>query len=76
MTTIHRLEKGDAGVSLGALAMVLLVLGECDRISGLLDIAKDDIGLTLGIRDLPKRVRHHKVKPVTTETAEYDGEGF
>ncbi|MDR0781608.1 MAG: helix-turn-helix domain-containing protein [Pseudomonadales bacterium] len=57
VATIRRLERGDAGVSLGVLAMVLLTLGESGRLEVLLDAAKDDIGLVLGINELPQRVR-------------------
>jgi transcriptional regulator with XRE-family HTH domain len=60
--TIRRLENGDGGVSIGTLAMALLVLGELDRLSGLIDIAGDDIGLALGLRDLPKRIRSKRGK--------------
>ena len=57
VSTIRRLENGDAGISLGTLAMVMLVLGESQRFADLLDVAKDDVGLTLSVVDLPKRVR-------------------
>lgn len=57
VATIRRLEKGDAGVSLGVLAMTLMTLGESDRLSRLLDIAQDDIGLVLSVNELPQRVR-------------------
>ena len=57
VATIRRLERADAGVSLGVLAMVLLTLGERDRLGDLLDIAKDDIGLVLSVNALPQRVR-------------------
>jgi transcriptional regulator with XRE-family HTH domain len=57
VATIRRLERGDAGVSLGVLAMALLTLGESGRLASLLDVAKDDIGLVLSIGELPQRVR-------------------
>jgi transcriptional regulator with XRE-family HTH domain len=57
VATIRRLERGDAGVSLGVLAMVLLTLGESGRLAALLDVAKDDIGLVLSVNELPRRVR-------------------
>lgn len=57
VSTIRRLENGDQGISLGTLSMVMLVLGESQRIADLLDVARDDVGLTLGVMDLPKRVR-------------------
>jgi DNA-binding XRE family transcriptional regulator len=55
--TVQRLEKGDAGVSLGALAMVFLVLGEHGRLANLLDVARDDMGMVISVNDLPQRVR-------------------
>ncbi|RYF47430.1 MAG: helix-turn-helix domain-containing protein [Comamonadaceae bacterium] len=55
--TLQKVEAGDPGVSLGALAMVLLALGESDRLGQLLDVARDDVGLAIAIRDLPQRVR-------------------
>jgi len=55
--TLQKVEAGDPGVSLGALAMVLLALGESDRLGQLLDVARDDVGLAIAVRDLPQRVR-------------------
>ena len=55
-STIIRLEKGDAGVSIGTLAMACLVLGEIDRIAGFLDPGTDDTGLLLDKQTLPKRI--------------------
>ena len=55
-STIIRLEKGDAGVSIGTLAMACLVLGEIDRIAGFLDPGTDDTGLLLDKQALPKRI--------------------
>ncbi len=57
VATIRRLEQGNSGVSLGALAMILLTLGETERLSNLLDMGKDDVGLMLSAQKLPKRVR-------------------
>ena len=57
IATIRRLERGDAGISLGVLAMVLLTLGESGRLGALLDVAKDGIGLVLAVNELPQRVR-------------------
>lgn len=54
--TVIRLEKGDDGVSIGALAMACLALGEIDRISNFLDPGTDDIGLLLDREALPKRI--------------------
>jgi len=55
-STVIRLEKGDAGVSIGTLAMAFLVLGEIDRITELLDPGSDDTGLLLDRDALPKRI--------------------
>ena len=44
--TAIRLEKGEPGVSLQALAMALLALGEIRRLHDLLDIATDETGLS------------------------------
>ena len=62
-STVARLEKGDAGVSIGTLAMACLVLGEIDRISDFLDAGSDDTGLLLDRESLPKRIdRKRKVR--------------
>ena len=52
--TVARLEKSDAGVSIGALALTAKVLGELDRISNFLGAGSDDIGLLLEQERLPK----------------------
>lgn len=62
-STVARLEKGDAGVSIGTLAMACLALGEIDRISDFLDAGSDDTGLLLEREALPKRIdRKRKVR--------------
>ena len=55
--TLIRLEKGEAGVSIGALAMALLALGELRRIEEILDVSRDDTGLMLDVGNLPRRIR-------------------
>ena len=55
-STLHRLEKGDPGVSLNTLAMALSVLGLFDRLADLADPASDDLGLALSRKNLPRRV--------------------
>lgn len=70
VATIRRLENGDPGVSLGTLAMVLLVLGESARMGDLLDVARDDVGLTLSVTALPKRVREPGRKPPSGSSGE------
>lgn len=56
MATYQRVEKGDPTVSFGAVAMVLMALGLSDRLSLLLDVSKDDVGLIQDEKRLPKRV--------------------
>lgn len=55
--TLTRLEKGEPGVSLGAFAMALLVLGELRRLDEFLDVSRDDTGLLLDVAALPQRIR-------------------
>jgi len=70
-STIIRLEKGDAGVSMGTLAMACLVLGEIDRIAGFLDPGSDDTGLLLDQKALPKRIdRKRRPKPGNSPNGE------
>ena len=68
--TIRRLEQGEPGVSIGTLAMVLLVLGENGRLENLLAPATDDIGMVIRIHDLPKRVRTKGKKKQAVSQAE------
>ena len=55
--TLMRLEKGEAGVSIGAFAMALLALGELHRLDEILDVSRDDTGLMLDVDSLPRRIR-------------------
>lgn len=55
--TLTRVERGDAGVSIGVYATVLFTLGLADRLGDLADIAHDPLGRTLADEQLPKRVR-------------------
>jgi len=57
-STLCRVEKGDAGVSLGIYATVLFVLGMLDRLSDIADASHDQLGLALEAEALPKRIRH------------------
>jgi transcriptional regulator with XRE-family HTH domain len=61
--TVRRMEHGDSGISLGTIAQAFFVLGELDKITGLLDTASDDIGLSLMNEQLPQRVRKKRVEP-------------
>lgn len=63
VATLRRLEKGDPRISIGTLAQACLVLGELEKINGLLDTATDDIGLMMMNDELPLRVRTKRVKP-------------
>ena len=56
-TTLHKIERGDAGVSMGMYATVLFVLGMHDGIADLADRSRDGIGLDLLEERLPQRVR-------------------
>ena len=58
--TLMRLEKGEAGVSIGAFAMALLALGELHRLEEILDVSRDDTGLMLDVDSLPRRIRRPK----------------
>ncbi|MEK6347416.1 MAG: helix-turn-helix transcriptional regulator [Burkholderia sp.] len=61
--TVRRMERGDAGVSIGTIALALFVLGELDKIGNLLDTSTDTIGLSLMNEQLPLRVRKKRVTP-------------
>ncbi len=61
--TLARVEKGDAGVSMGIYASVLFVLGMADRLGDLADAASDRIGLSLEEERLPRRIRAARPKP-------------
>ena len=54
--TVIRLERGEAGVSIGTLAMAMLALGELRRLGELIDMASDETGLLLDVANLPKRI--------------------
>ncbi len=60
VATLRRLEKGDPRISIGVIAQAFLVLGELNKITGLLDTATDEIGLSLMNEQLPQRVRNKK----------------
>lgn len=55
--TLTKIEKGDEGVSLGAYAKILFVLGMIDRLAELADAKFDELGLGLEAESLPKRIR-------------------
>jgi hypothetical protein len=55
--TLRKVENGDPGVSVGAYATILFVLGMTDRLAELADARFDRVGLTLEEERLPKRIR-------------------
>jgi len=55
--TLYKIEHGEAGVSMGAYASVLFVLGLVDRLAGIADVRRDEVGLALEEERLPKRIR-------------------
>lgn len=63
VATLRRMEHGDQRVPIGIIAQALLVLGELDQLSALLDTTEDDIGFTLMNQQLPQRVRKKRVTP-------------
>lgn len=62
VSTLRRMEKGDARIPFGLIAQALFVLGELGRIDSLLDTANDEIGLSLMNQQLPQRVRTKRSK--------------
>jgi transcriptional regulator with XRE-family HTH domain len=58
--TLRKIEMGDAGVSMGAYASILFVLGMTDRLADVADARFDRTGLTLEEERLPKRIRTTK----------------
>ncbi len=65
VATLRRLEKGDPRIPIGTIAQAFFVLGELNKVTGLLDTASDDIGLTLMNEQLPQRVRGKNRKPTS-----------
>jgi len=57
LPTLRKLETGDPGVSLGTFLTALWLLDLSPVLMAALDPAKDEIGLTLEMARLPKRVR-------------------
>lgn len=68
--TLHRLEKGDAGVSLNTLAMALNALGRLDLLANLFDQTKDDVALMVLRQHVPTRVSKRRAKRDKSEPAE------
>jgi transcriptional regulator with XRE-family HTH domain len=55
--TLSKIENGDEGVSFGAYAKILFVIGMIQRLIELADPKFDVIGLGLESENLPKRIR-------------------
>ncbi|MFO0293263.1 MAG: helix-turn-helix domain-containing protein [Rhodospirillales bacterium] len=62
-SSVSRLERGDPGVGIGTLADVLVALGMVDRLTDMIDIRKDDLGLALTAERQPRRGRSFTAKP-------------
>jgi len=60
LSTVRRMEKGDARIPIHFIARALHVFGEIKALEHLLDTANDDIGLILMDERLPKRVHSKK----------------
>ncbi|HEX4840390.1 MAG TPA: hypothetical protein VFU89_08120 [Rhabdochlamydiaceae bacterium] len=56
-TTLSKIEKGDEGVSLGAYAKVLFILGMIEQLAELADPKGDELGMELEFESLPRRIR-------------------
>jgi len=56
-STLTRLERGEAGVAVGTLVDVLVVLGLADKLGDLFDVRNDNLGLSLTEERLPRRGR-------------------
>jgi len=57
LSTVRRMENGDARVPIHFFARAMHVFGEIQALERLLDTSNDDIGLMLMDEQLPKRVR-------------------
>ncbi len=57
-TTLTKVEKGDAGVSMGVYVKVFFILGLISRLSETADIMFDKPGQAPEAEHLPSRVRH------------------
>lgn len=55
--TLSKIEKGEQGVSIGAYARVLFILGLNEHLAKIADPVADKLGLGLEIEHLPQRIR-------------------
>jgi transcriptional regulator with XRE-family HTH domain len=60
--TLSKIEKGDEGVSIGAYARILFVMGLIHALADLADVRFDKLGLDLEAEKLPKRIRFPRRK--------------
>ncbi len=68
--TLHKIEKGDPGVSLGNYAGVLFALGMADRLADVADPRHDAVGRELEEEHLPERIRlSRRQKPAKPDNA-------
>ncbi|WP_205466474.1 helix-turn-helix domain-containing protein [Novosphingobium sp. BW1] len=74
-SSISRLEKGDSGVAIGTLAEVLVALGLIERLTDLIDVRKDDLGLALAIEHGPRRGRTFAARLKSQKAQSRKGEG-
>lgn len=56
-STLHKIERGDPSVALGYYVSVLFILQLHHRLAELADLSSDELGLTLALEKLPKRIR-------------------
>ena len=56
-STLHKVERGDPGVSLGILATLLVGYGMLERFETLMDVRWDRVGLAKQDIQLPQRIR-------------------
>ena len=61
--TLHKIERGNPTVSMGAYATVLFVLGMTERLTELADVRFDALGRLLDEERLPKRIRSKARRP-------------
>lgn len=64
-TTLNKVEKGDATVSVASYATVLFTLGMADRLADVADPRHDKVGRELEEEHLPERIRLPQRKPST-----------
>lgn len=56
-STLQKIERGDSGVSIGAVMSVMQALGQVDHVAGSFDPLSTDVGRLRSAETLPERVR-------------------